>query len=271
VKEKYAKSPPKKLLHLILHEVKAEKHYHNMKSWELVVQLLAQSLVANHDLSLAGMGGMEPFKGLPEPDKLFHKHQELLESYIEAVKKDPWDYIGEMYGDLGLVSKGQDMTPKGVVDMMIKMVYGDKNFDAEVFVYQSYERYLLEYYATQGMHPTHLRPMKFPLKTQLDPCVGTGRFLFETSLLYPEAPLVLFGVEIQLSLYRAGLVNMAMMSNHPYSIICADSLRLDIEKAGVYSSLWDLGNRWDPPDVSQYYWKATPPFKKYMEMRQKDK
>ncbi|GAH89165.1 unnamed protein product, partial [marine sediment metagenome] len=171
----------------------------------------------------------------------------------------------------GLVSKGQNMTPKGIVDGMIKMVYDKENLDARLFTYQSYEQYLLEYYAEHSVHPTHLRPMKYPLKTQLDPCVGTGRFLFETSLLYPEAPLVLFGVEIQLSLYRAGLVNMAMMSNHPYSIICANTLILDTDKAGPSSSLWDLGNRWDPPDVSQYYWKATPPFKKYMEMRQKDK
>lgn len=242
-----------------------------MKNWELVVQLLAQYLVANTDLSLASMGYIEPFKGLPEPDELFTKNQELLESYIEAVEKDPWDYIGEMYTELGLVDSGQNMTPKGVVDMMIQMLFAKENFDAQLFTYDSYRRYLLWHYATHGAQPTHLKPMKFPLKTQLDPCTGTGRFLFETSLLYPEAPLVLFGVDIQPSLYRACLVNMAMMSNHPYSIICADSLRLDVEKSDPSSSLWDLGNRWDPPDISQYYWKPTPPFRKYMQMRQKDR
>jgi len=267
VKEKYAESPPKKLLHLILHEVKTEKHYHSMKNWELTVQLLAQSLVANHDLSLAGMGHIEPFKGLPEPGNLFTKNQELLESYIKAVKEDPWDYIGDMYMELGLVGPGQNMTPKGVVDMMIKMTYDTENFDARLFTYRSYQRYLPEYLATHGVYPTHLRPMKPPLKTQLDPCVGTGRFLFEASLLYPEAPLVLFGVEINLALYRACLVNMAMMSNHPYSIICADTLRLDVEKSGPASPLWKLGNRWNPPDVSRYYWKPTPPFQRYMQKR----
>jgi len=74
----------------------------------------------------------------------------------------------------------------------------------------------------------------------------------------PKAPLVLFGVEIAVHLYRACLVNMAMFSNHPYSIICADALRLDVEKSGPTSTLWDLGNRWNPPDVSAYYWKPPP-------------
>lgn len=237
-----------------------------MKNWELTVQLLAQCLV-NTDLSLAGMGHIEPFKGLPEPDKLFTKNQELLESYIKAVKEDPWDYIGDMYMELGLTGPGQNMTPKNVVDFMIESTYGRTNFDAELFTYDSYRRYLLWYHATHYVDPAHLKPMKPPLKTQLDPCVGTGRFLFEASLKYPEAPLVLFGVEINLALYRACLVNMAMMSNHPYSIICADTLRLDVEKAGPASPLWDLGNRWNPPDVSQYYWKPTPPFQRYMQKR----
>jgi len=67
------------------------------------------------------------------------------------------------------------------------------------------------------------------------------------------------------------LVNMAMFSNHPYSIICADTLRLDVDKSGPASRLWDLGNRWDPPDVSEYYWKPTPPFKRYIQMKSEPK
>jgi len=76
--------------------------------------------------------------------------------------------------------------------------------------------------------------------------------------MMPKANLVLFGIEINLSLYRACLVNMALMSKHPYAIICGDSLRLDVEKSGPSSPLWDLGNRWDPPDVSAFYSKPPP-------------
>jgi len=73
-----------------------------------------------------------------------------------------------------------------------------------------------------------------------------------------KAPLVLFGIEINLSLYRACLVNMAMFSNHPYSIICADTLMIDQKWCGANSPIWDLGNRWNPPDMAPFYWKPPP-------------
>jgi len=76
--------------------------------------------------------------------------------------------------------------------------------------------------------------------------------------MMPKANLVLFGIEIDLTLYRACLVNMAMFSNHPYTIICADALRLDPDKTVTTSILWDLGNRWQPPDISAFYWKPPP-------------
>jgi hypothetical protein len=97
--------------------------------------------------------------------------------------------------------------------------------------------------------------------TQLDPCVGTGRFLIVSTLMYPDSPLVLYGIDIDVSLYRCCLVNMAMFSNHPYSIICADTLMIGREYAGVYDELWSLGNQWDPADISPFYFKVTPPFK----------
>jgi len=98
--------------------------------------------------------------------------------------------------------------------------------------------------------------MELPVKTQMDPCTGTGRFLFVASQMMPQAPLVLFGVEICPPLYHACLVNMAMFSNHPYSIVCADTLRLGL--SGPTSKMWDLGNRWVLPDLSAFYWKPPP-------------
>jgi hypothetical protein len=94
--------------------------------------------------------------------------------------------------------------------------------------------------------------------TVLDPCVGTGRFLIGASLMYPKAPLVLFGIEIDLSLYRACLVNMALFSKHPYTIICADALMIDEKYTYTTSPIWDLGNLWEPPDFSPFYWKKPP-------------
>jgi hypothetical protein len=91
--------------------------------------------------------------------------------------------------------------------------------------------------------------------------VGTGRFLIQSTLKNPKAPLVLFGIEIDPSLYRACLVNMALFSHHPYSIICADALMIDEKYSGVNSKIWDLGNQWTPTDISPFYFKLKPPFK----------
>ena len=224
--KRFAKKPPKKMLYRILHEIELKRHYGRMRSWELLVEQLAKWLVRNNDIGLSKTGTVKAFEGLSlEEDELYKHVSHLLKPYVVAAKSNPWDYLGEVYIEQGLVAPGQNMTPKGVVDFMLKMTYPEK--------------------VTK-------------VTTQLDPCVGTGRFLIEASVLMPDAPLILFGIEINLSLYRACLVNMAMFSKHPYSIICADTLRLDPEITGPASRIWDLGNRWDPPDVSAFYWKPPP-------------
>ena len=224
--QRFAKSPPKKMLYRILKDIERQRHYGHSRNWELAVEFLAKWLVLNEDISLSKIGTIKSFEGLSlEEDKLYRQLSPLLKHYVVAAKNNPWDHLGEVYTELGLVGPGQNMTPKTIVDFMIKATYPEK--------------------VTK-------------ISTQLDPCVGSGRFLFEASILMPEAPLVLFGIEINLSLYRACLVNMAMFSNHPYSIICADTLRLDPDKSGPSSKLWDLGNRWNPPDVSAFYWKPPP-------------
>ena len=239
--KKYAKSPPKKQLMHILHEIEMKKHYGYRRNWEMLVEFLARYLVLHEDLTLGSMS-CKPFKGLDmKPDKDLYDYidnMDLFKHYVVAAKAKPWDYIGEVYQDLGLVGPGQNMTPKEVVDMMIQMTYGEE-------------------------------PKK--LTTQLDPCVGTGRFLIEASIMFPKAPLVLFGIEINLYLYRACLVNMAMFSNHAYTILCGDTLRLP-QTCNSMHPIWDLGNRWIPPDLTPFYnWKPPPPpppFQQYMKMRE---
>lgn len=79
--------------------------------------------------------------------------------------------------------------------------------------------------------------------------------------MYPKLPLLLYGIEIDPTLYRACLVNMALFSHHPYSIICADTLMIDRCYCGVDSEIWELGNRWEPADISPFYWKPPKPYK----------
>jgi len=83
--------------------------------------------VLNEDISLSQMGPIKSFEGLPlEKDKLYSELSPLLKRYVIAAKNNPWDHLGEVYTELGLVGPGQNMTPKGVVDMMIKITYPEK-------------------------------------------------------------------------------------------------------------------------------------------------
>jgi len=244
-------------------EIQMKTGHHGYRSWEIMVGCLAKWLVLNQKTGLSCMPPLQGFQGLSlEKDKIYEHLEslDLFRHYYVAAKANPWDYIGEVYMDMGLVGPGENMTPLAIVELMTKMVYATNKLDgeAELFCYDSYRNYVLWHYLTYHAPPTHLKTMEPPFKTQLDPAVGTGRFLIVASQMMPKANLVLFGIEINLALYRACLVNMTMFSNHPFSIICADALRLDQNKSGPTSKLWDFGNRWLAPDLSAFYWKPPP-------------
>jgi hypothetical protein len=245
-----AKRGPSKILHKILLNVQRHQHRNSGRNWEKTVELLAKWLVLHEELSHANMA-CKAFDGLSlEKTRLYKRNEGLLGAYVAAARKDPRDHIGELYGELNLVQTGQNMTPLSVVDMMIQMTFAEtRNKKCKYFEKSNPPNEKLCWTCANSPNP-------FPL-TQLDPCTGTGRFLWESSIVNKNLPLVLMGIEINLSLYRACLVNMAVYANHPYSIICGDALLLD--KSGPTSPLWDLGNRWNPPDISKYHWKPPPP------------
>jgi len=255
----YKETPPKKILYEMLHEIETRLHYGAFRNWEILVELLANWIVEHEDLTLGSMV-CKAFAGLELKHKDLYNHindLDLFKHYVTALREQPWDYLGEVYMEQELEGPGQNMTPRAVVEFMAVAVHDTRKMDgeAEWFTYNSYLNYVAWYTLTHHAPPRHLKPMELPLKTQLDPCVGSGRFLIVTSQMFPKANLVLFGIEINLSLYRACLVNMALLSKHPYSIICADALRLDPNKSGPTSKLWDYGNQWLQPDISTFYWK----------------
>lgn len=251
--KRWAKNEPKKLLYTILKKVKRKLHYGRFRSWEIMVELLADEL------------------GITKT-----KHQELakevnkyVKGFIAATKKKPWDYLGEVYQEEGLTGPGQNMTPRAIIELMTKAVHPEPwVYEAEMYCFLSLADYVMRYESFFHMPPHHLKPVEVPVKTQLDPCVGSGRFLLVASNMMPKAPLQLYGIEISLPLYRACLVNMAIMSKHPYWIICADTLRFP--KEGIPVAAWrTLANKWNPPDPSSYYYKPVPPFKRYLQHRQR--
>lgn len=231
---KFKKGDPKKILYGIMKMMQVKLHYHARSNWDIMVELLARWIVENkkQHLELGSMGSCALFKGLPIRYDSVYKDinkQDLFECYYEAAQKKPWDHLGMIMTEENLGNKylGQHLTPRNVIEMIVQMTLGDAK---------------------------EIKQMK----TVMDPCCGTGGFLLGATLQYPKAPLVLFGIDIGVSIYRACLVNMALFSNHPYSIMCADTLRLDVNKTGPSSKFWDLGNRWQPPDISAFQWKPSP-------------
>ncbi|HKZ93698.1 MAG TPA: N-6 DNA methylase [Candidatus Bathyarchaeia archaeon] len=259
---KYSQSDPVGLLMRMIEEIRMRTHHHNYRCWEMMVEYIAKWLVLNKKTGLASHGPLRGFQGLDLKKDPIYEHlerQDLFQHYYVAGKASPWDHIGEVWCEkLELVREGQNPTPRAIVEMMTTMTYGNWNPEAELLCWESYRQYVIDYWLEYHSPPRHIEPLRFPLKTQLDPCTGTGRFLIVASQMMPKAPLVMFGIEVNISLYQACLVNMALFSNHPYSIICADTLSLDYEETGPGSQIWDLGNRWDPPDMTPFYWKEPP-------------
>ncbi len=266
---KYKKGDPKKTLYIIMKEIELELHHYARRNWEIMVELLARWIVENKKerLILGSMGSCALFKGLPlRYDSVYKRinKQDLFECYYEVAKTKPWDHLGMVMVEQNLGNKalGQFLTPRPIVEFMVRAVMGNspEKMRVESWVDEETRQYAANYFLHFRRFPRHLGkiPTEPKILTYLDPCVGTGGFLLGATLAYPKSPLILFGIDIGISIYRACLVNMALFSNHPYAIICADALKLDIKLSGPSSSLWDLGNRWNPPDMSKFYWKPSP-------------
>jgi hypothetical protein len=276
---------PKKALYALLEEIEHSTGYSGRDSWNIMVELIADHLGIIKDpwrYSLPGFQNEPLFKGREAFSKqsfkiseralkLKDRVAELVEIYVEAARAHPWDHLGEVFMEQGLHGRrqGQVLTPKSIVEFMVKatMTEYDKT-DEQIWVDTETVLWANEYTERYGHFPfwarnaveQALKTMEAYVKpkTVLDPAVGTGRFLIGASLMFPKAPLVLFGIEIDLSLYRACLVNMALFSRHPYTIICADTLMIDEKYANATSPMWDMGNLWSPPDMSVFYWKPSP-------------
>jgi len=275
---------PASILRAMLGEIRAVSGYSGKEAWNMAVELIADHLGIIDEpwkYSLPDLPNSPYFRGdrsalkgkrsVPEKVAKHVRDTGLVEMFVEAARAKPDDYLGAIFMEEGFHGRniGQVLTPRSVVECINAMVMLEFEKSPEmVWVDRQTLQWAADYLEAYGYFPFWLRKaieeasetveaFSKP-KTVLDPCVGTGRFLIYASLRYPHAPLILFGVEIDQSLYRACLVNMALFSRHPYSIVCADSLRIDEKYAGPSSPLWDYGNLWNPPDLSKFYVKPPP-------------
>ena len=137
--------------------------------------------------------------------------------FIDACMDRKGDYFGEVFTQRECATDrlGQLMTPEPIVRFISEMAIGKSEREEE-------------------------------WQTVLDPAVGTGRFLVDVAVHYPNRRLFLHGVEIDLDLYRACLLNMRLYAlGRPYRILCANSLIVDLR---LGSPNWRYANLWSPPD-----------------------
>ena len=292
--KRYATGDPKDALRALMETVESKVHHFRKECWNVTLELLADhlGLMANPwkyslpNVKWTGSISKPSYPGFKElKDKI---SVELLDAYIAAAKANPWDYPGLIFEEDELAGRhnrvAQILTPRCIIDFMLKCTMDENLKKNKPYSYAKPDVVTLMWQTAEALAFNEALPInllaerarrhtvldmtpllvKYEPKpiTDLDPCTGSGRFLLGATLMYPKLPLMLYGVEIDRSLYRACLVNMAMFSNHPYFIICADTLRLDMKySADVSSPMWGLGNQWDPPDMTPYYFKIPPPFK----------
>lgn len=145
----------------------------------------------------------------------------MIKPLLDAWYEDPYDYLGQLFSekDCSVDGMGQLITPPWIVSYI-----NDSVMEVTEEEEQASDRW----------------------KLILDPCTGTGRFLLDFVWRHRDKKLALFGVELDLDLYRAALVNMKLYGfGMPYFILRADALIVDLEPG---SPNWRFANRWDPPD-----------------------
>lgn len=148
--------------------------------------------------------------------------------FLEAFYEDPQDLLAPLFAEKGCANKdmGQIMTPRYIAQYINEQAIGRALEERE-----NEERIWLRV---------------------LDPCVGTGMFLVEAAVQYPAANLAFYGIELDLDLYRAALVNMRLtLWGRPYYILRANTLVVDVRP---HSPNWNYANQWNPPD-----WKTQMP------------
>jgi hypothetical protein len=148
-------------------------------------------------------------------DRLLPMTKALLGAWYE----EPHDYLGQLFGekDCAIDEMGQLMTPPWIVSYINDAVLEEAEEEDEA-----------------------------RRKLVLDPCTGTGRFLVDLALRHRDKGLALFGVELDLDLYRACLVNLRLFAlGMPYFVLRGDALIVDLKPS---SPNWGFANRWEPPD-----------------------
>jgi type I restriction-modification system DNA methylase subunit len=211
--EKYKDVSPDKLLEKMYKHIGQKGHSFGRDGFRALVDLLADQEGLTHTK-------------YPELKK---ELDEMLFAYRTLARQKPKDYLGELVGtqELGNKSLCQNFTPTAVTDLMAQMTLGTPED-------------MMRVVRGNGGRPIRL----------LEPAMGTGAMVIAANNHVPEnIPMEMHGIELDPLMYKAALVNMAIMARHPYKFICANTLALDPND----SRPWVHANKWDPPSMYPYY------------------
>lgn len=134
--KRYATGDPKDAFRALMEEVESKVHHFRKECWNITLELLADhlGLMTNPwkyslpNVKWAGPISKPSYPGFKElKDKI---SVDLMDSYIAASKAKPWDYPGEIFTEEELAGRhnrlGQLLTPRQIVDFMVKCVIDEK-------------------------------------------------------------------------------------------------------------------------------------------------
>jgi len=124
---------PKRALFELMNEVERTVHHFRKECWNITIELLADylGLMTNpwkYSLPNVKWAGPISKPSYPQFQQLKEHIQKtgLIEAYIKTAKKEPWDYLGDIFTEEELAGRhnmlGQMLTPKFIVDFMIESV-----------------------------------------------------------------------------------------------------------------------------------------------------
>jgi hypothetical protein len=131
-----AKGDPKRALLELMDEVEQKVHHFRKECWNLTIELLADHLglfenpwkYSMPSVKWSGPVSKPSYHGLKELKEKIPV--DLIEAYIAAAKAKPWDQLGEIFTEEELAGRhnrlGQLLTPRNIVDFMLKMTMDEK-------------------------------------------------------------------------------------------------------------------------------------------------
>jgi hypothetical protein len=133
--KRYAQGDPKRALLELMDEVEQKVHRFRKECWNTTIELLADRLGLLENPWKYSLPKVKWTGPVSKPNGELKELKEkipvdLIDAYIAAAKAKPWDHLGEIFTEEELAGRhnrlGQCLTPRNIVDFMLKCVMDEK-------------------------------------------------------------------------------------------------------------------------------------------------